>query len=120
MGVRIREVTFGLYADEEGLAWVRGLVAHAVGSRRARVVGETVAHTLPGSELSMADAYDYLARQWALEHPAEDSGARQLVELHLRLACSLRTWRAVRKALIAGLCPEGSGPHTCRVPWSAS
>ncbi|WP_405788669.1 hypothetical protein OG753_14390 [Streptomyces sp. NBC_00029] len=129
--MRTRDLKFGLYADEQGLYWVRGLVEDAVGSggsqgsrgsrgvRRARVVGESVVRTLPGSELSIADAYDFLAEQWAVEHPGESSGTRQPLELHVRLACSLRTWRAIRKTVIRTLCPEGTGPHTCRVPWSA-
>ncbi|MEJ8640989.1 hypothetical protein WKI68_05005 [Streptomyces sp. MS1.HAVA.3] len=118
--MRTRDLTFGLYADEQGLAWVKKLVEDAVGSRSARIVGETVAHTFPGSELSTADMYDLLAEQWAVENPARSSGARQLVELRVRLVCSLRTWRAIRKATIRTLCPEGTAPHTCRVPWMAA
>ncbi|GGU64118.1 hypothetical protein GCM10010211_31560 [Streptomyces albospinus] len=118
--MRTRSLRFGLYADEQGLAWVRELVVEAAGSRSARVVGETVADTLPGSELSTADVYDILAEQWAWEHPGQSSGAREAVELRVHLACSLRTWRAIRKALIKALCPEGMAPHACRVPWIAA
>ncbi|MET9828840.1 hypothetical protein ABZ078_05940 [Streptomyces sp. NPDC006385] len=45
--MRTRTLRFGLYADEQGLAWVRGLVDEAVGAREARIVGETVAHDYP-------------------------------------------------------------------------
>ncbi|WP_030715945.1 hypothetical protein [Streptomyces sp. NRRL F-2580] len=109
--MRTRKLTFGLYADEQGLAWVRTLVEAAAGSRNARIVSETV---------TTADGYDYLAQQWAVEHPAQSSGARQVFELRVRLTCSLRSWRATRKTLIETLCPEGTAPHTCRVPWSAA
>jgi hypothetical protein len=109
---------FGLYADEQGLAWVGELVEEAVGSRRARIVDETVARTVPGSGLSTAYLYDHLTEQWAVEHPDRSSGAREPVELRVRLLCSLRTWRAIRKTLIRSLCPEGTAPHTCRVPWT--
>lgn len=118
--MRTRHLKFGLYADEQGLAWVGKLVEDAVGSRSARIIGETVAHTFPGSELSTADMYDFLAEQWAVEHPAQNSGARQLIELRVQLRCSLRTWRAIRKTVIRTLCPEGTAPHTCRVPWMAA
>ncbi|MFJ7590633.1 hypothetical protein ACIQZO_25265 [Streptomyces sp. NPDC097617] len=113
-------MTFGLYADEQGLAWVESLVEDAVPSRNVRIVGATVAHTFPGSGLTTADAYDYLARQWAVEHPGRGSGERRPVELRVRLVCSLRTRRAMHKAVIKALCPEGERPHACRVPWSAA
>ncbi|MEU8773520.1 hypothetical protein [Streptomyces sp. NPDC048606] len=118
--MRTRELRFGLYADEQGLAWVRRLVEDAAGPRSARIIGETVARTHPGGGPSTADVYDFLAEQWAVEHPDQSSGARQPVELRVRLACSLRTWRAVRKTVIRTLCPEGTAPHACRVPWMAS
>ncbi|MHB9859477.1 hypothetical protein [Streptomyces sp. YIM S03343] len=118
--MRTRTLRFGLYADEEGLAWIGGLVEEAVGSRSARIVTETVAHTAFGGELTTADMYDYLSEQWRLEHPGQSSGTRELVELCVRLKCSLKTWRAVRKSVISGMCPEGLAPHTCRVPWSAA
>ncbi|MFF7370641.1 hypothetical protein ACIP3A_24665 [Streptomyces tricolor] len=114
-----RDLTFGLYADEAGLAWVEGLVRGAVGARRARILGWTVADSCAGGELSTADAYDHLAQQWAYENPGRNSGRRAAVELRVRLACSLRTWRAIRKAVIRTLCPEGMAPHACRVPWCA-
>ncbi|MFD9477002.1 hypothetical protein [Streptomyces nojiriensis] len=117
--MRTRELRFGLYADEQGLAWVGRLVEDAVGPRSARIIGETVMDTFPGSGLSTADMYDFLAEQWDLEHPGRSSGARRAVELRVRLACSLRTWRAVRRTVIETLCPEGSAPHSCRVPWMA-
>lgn len=118
--MRTRCLTFGLYADEQGLAWVGRLVEDAVDSRSARIIGEGVAHAFPASELSTAEVYGFLAEQWAVEHPAQGSGARQPVELRVRLACSLRTWRAIRKTVIKALCPEGTAPHTCRVPWMAA
>lgn len=118
--MRTRVLKFGLYADEQGLAWARKLVEDAAGSRSARIISETVAHTFPGSELSTADVYDFLAEQWAAEHPAQSSGARHLTELRVHLVCSLRTWRAIRKTVIKTLCPEGTAPHACRVPWMAA
>jgi hypothetical protein len=118
--MRTRTVRFGLYADEQGLAWVKGLVAEAVGARSARIVRATVAHTFPGSGSTTADVYDHLAEQWEWEHPGESSGAREAVELRVHLACSLRTWRAIRKTVISRLCPEGTAPHVCRVPWAAA
>ncbi|MFE6697871.1 hypothetical protein [Streptomyces sp. NPDC057718] len=118
--MRTRALNFGLYADEQGLAWARGLVEEAVRSRSARVVRETVAHTVFGSELTTADAYEFLAEQWACEHPGQSSGAREPVELCVYLACSLSTWRAIRKAVIKALCPQGAEPHACRVPWIAA
>jgi hypothetical protein len=66
--MRTRTVRFGLYADEQGLAWVKGLVAEAVGARSARIVRATVAHTFPGSGSTTADVYDHLAEQWEWEH----------------------------------------------------
>lgn len=118
--MRTRTLRFGLYADEQGLAWVRGLVAEAVGAREARIVDLTVAHTFPASGMTTADAYDHLAEQWGWENPGQSHGAREAVELRVRLACSLRTWRAIRKTVIRELCPEGTAPHVCRVPWAAS
>ncbi|MER6319401.1 hypothetical protein ABT237_37470 [Streptomyces sp. NPDC001581] len=109
--MRTRKLTLGLFADEQGLAWVRALVEDAAGARSARIVSQTV---------TIADGYDYLAQQWAVEHPAQGGGARQLIELRVHLACSLRSWRATRKTVIETLCPEGTAPHTCRVPWSAA
>ncbi|GHD74726.1 MULTISPECIES: hypothetical protein [Streptomyces] len=110
--MRRRKLTFGLYADAEGLARVRSLVEDAVASRGARIT------TM--SERPAADAYDFLAAQWAVEHPGQSSGARQPIELRVRLLCSLRTRRSLRKAVIEALCPEGTAPHTCHVPWSAA
>ncbi|WP_328618830.1 hypothetical protein [Streptomyces sp. NBC_00354] len=109
--MRTRDLTFGLYADTEGLAWVKTLVEDAVGSRGARIVGV--------SATSSADAYDFLAQQWAVEHAARSSGARQPIELRVRLVCSLRRRRTIRNAVIAALCPEGTASHRCRVPWMA-
>ncbi|MFE2477067.1 hypothetical protein [Streptomyces sp. NPDC059389] len=111
--MRTRDLTFGLYADDEGLAWVGVLVEDVVGPRSARIVGTTTTTT------PVVDADDFLARQWAVEHPGRTSGSRRSVTLRLRVVCSLRTRRALRKALIAALCPEGAAPHACRVPWSA-
>ncbi|MBI0293836.1 hypothetical protein JBE04_04845 [Streptomyces sp. PRKS01-29] len=115
-----RTLRLGLYADEQGLAWVGELVHAAVGARSARIVRETVVRTFPGSELSTADVYDLLAEQWAVEHPGRSSGAREPVELRVHVVCSLRTWRTIRKAVIRALCPEGTAPHACRVPWMAA
>ncbi|MEU1122258.1 hypothetical protein ABZ371_01405 [Streptomyces sp. NPDC005899] len=115
----VRTLDFGLYADDQGLAWARGLVHRAVASRSARIVGETVSHTLDGDGSTTADVYDFLAEQWAWEHPGEGAGEREAVKVRVRLVCSLRTWRAVREAVIRALCPEGAAPHACRVPWIA-
>lgn len=120
--MRTRKLTFGLYADEQGLAWVEGLARDAVRSRNARntrITGVSVAHSLPGSEGSTADAYDFLAHQWAVEHPGQRSGERQAVELSVRLVCSRRAHRVIRRTVINALCPEGTDPHACRVPWTA-
>ncbi|MFJ3505336.1 hypothetical protein [Streptomyces sp. NPDC090135] len=89
--MRTRVLKFGLYADEQGLAQVGRLVGEAVGSRSARIVGETIVRTFPGSGLSTADVYDQLTQQWAVEHPAQSSGAREPVELRVHVLCSLRT-----------------------------
>ncbi|BDM74159.1 hypothetical protein HEK616_76460 (plasmid) [Streptomyces nigrescens] len=118
--MRTRTLRFGLYADEQGLAWVRGLIDEAVGSRSARILGEAVLHTLPGSGLTTAETYDLLADQWAWEHPGQNSGTREAVELRVQVACSLRTWRAIRKTVLTTMCPEGTEPHACRVPWFAA
>ncbi|MGN9759742.1 hypothetical protein [Streptomyces sp. SD31] len=118
--MRTRTLRFGLYADEQRLAWVRGLVAEAVGARNARIVSETVAHDFPASGATTAEVYDHLAEQWGWENPGQSHGAREAVELRVQLACSLRTWRAIRKTVIRALCPEGTAPHTCRVPWAAA
>ncbi|MFE7046586.1 hypothetical protein P6B95_37435 [Streptomyces atratus] len=118
--MRTRTLSFGLYADERGLAWARNLVREAVASRSARLVEDNVAHTVFGSELTTADVYGFLAEQWVAEHPGESSGERVPVELSVRVVCSLRTWRAIRKAVIRALCPEGPKPHACRVPWIAA
>ncbi|WP_240803152.1 hypothetical protein [Streptomyces sp. A1499] len=120
MRMRTRVLKFGLYADEQELAWVSELVREAAGCRSARIVDEAIVGTLSGSELSAADVYDHLAEQWAVEHPAQNSGAREAVELRVHLRCSLRTWRTIRKTVIRTLCPEGMAPHICRVPWAAA
>ncbi|MFE3648371.1 hypothetical protein ACFXO2_11110 [Streptomyces sp. NPDC059152] len=117
--MRTRILRFGLYADEQGLAWVRELVDRTVGSRSARIVKADVARTYPDSDLTTAEMYDFLAEQWVFEHPGQNSGEREAVELRVHLACSLRTWREIRKAVIKTLCPERMAPHTCRVPWCA-
>ncbi|ONK14401.1 hypothetical protein [Streptomyces sp. MP131-18] len=111
--MRTRTLRFGLYADEQGLAWVRGLVDEAVAARSARVVART-------AEPAATDLFGGLAEQWAWEHPGRSSGARRPVELRVRVVCSLRTWRALRKTVIRTLCPEGAAPHACRVPWFAA
>ncbi|MCX5163575.1 MULTISPECIES: hypothetical protein [unclassified Streptomyces] len=117
--MRTRILRFGLYADEQGLAWVRELVDQTVGSRSARIVKVDIARTYPDSDLTTAEMYDFLTEQWAIEHPGQNSGEREAVELRVHLACSLRTWRAIRKVVIRTLCPAGMAPHTCRVPWCA-
>ncbi|MEV8455015.1 hypothetical protein AB0467_07670 [Streptomyces sp. NPDC052095] len=117
--MRTRVMRFDLYADEQGLAWVRGLVDEAMASRAVRVHGIAVLRTLPGSGLTTAEAYDLLAEQWTWENPYLDSGAREPVELRVRMACSLRSWRAVRKAVIRALCPADT-THVCRVPWAVA
>ncbi|MFD7785811.1 hypothetical protein ACFV4Q_22365 [Streptomyces nojiriensis] len=120
--MRTRKLTLGLYADEQGLAWVESLVEDAVRSRNARntrIVGATVADSLPGDAGSTADAYDFLAQQWAVEHPGRSSGERRPVELRVRLVCSRRAHRVIRRTVISTLCPEDTAPHACRVPWSA-
>ncbi|GAA2259599.1 hypothetical protein GCM10010415_21980 [Streptomyces atrovirens] len=118
--MRTRLLRFGLYADEEGLAWAGSVVDRAIALRNARTVGRAVVRTLPGSGMTTADLYDHLAEQWGLEHPGRSSGAREPVELRVRLVCSLRTWRAIRKEVLRGLCPQGASPHVCRVPWCAA
>ncbi|POX42654.1 hypothetical protein C3486_03515 [Streptomyces sp. Ru73] len=118
--MKTRTLNFGLYADDEGLAWAGRLVDEAVASRGARLVGKSVVRTVGDGGLPTAELYDFLAEQWAWEHPGQDSGAREPVHLKVRLVCSLRTWRAIRKAVLRSLCPEGSAPHACRVPWFAA
>ncbi|MDA5280220.1 hypothetical protein [Streptomyces sp. Isolate_45] len=115
MGTRV--LRFGLYADTEGLAGVAEVVDREVACRAARVTDWTVVRA--ADDPSLAQGYDFLAEQWAIEHPGGDGGGWEAAELHVRLVCSLRTYRALRKAVIRGLCPEGAAPHTCRVPWSA-
>lgn len=78
--MRTRALAFGLYADEEGLAWVRALVEDVVGSHSARIIDMTTA--------PVAGTDDFLARQWAAEHPGRASGARQPVTLRLHVMCS--------------------------------
>ncbi|MET9609724.1 hypothetical protein ABZZ17_32460 [Streptomyces sp. NPDC006512] len=114
-----RTLRFDLYADTDGLAWVGELVDREAASRRARVTARTVVRARPDGGPA-DDGHDgLLAEQWAVENPGLSSGGRESVGLRVRLDCSLRTYRAVRKAVIRGLCPEGTAPHTCRVPWSA-
>ncbi|MFD0267575.1 hypothetical protein ACFVGY_13395 [Streptomyces sp. NPDC127106] len=117
--MKTRTLRFGLYADEQGLARVRELVDQTVGRRIARIVQADVARTCAHSSLTTTEAYELLVEQWAFEHPGQNSGEREAVELRVHLVCSLRTWRAIRKSVIKGLCPEGTEPHTCRVPWCA-
>ncbi|CAM5495535.1 hypothetical protein SXANM310S_03509 [Streptomyces xanthochromogenes] len=121
--MRTRKLRIGLYADEAGLVWVRGLVDQAVRTRRlhrsrsARTLEVDIARFLQGGRLATAEMYDLLAEQWAIEHEGGDSGAREPVELRVSLVCSLRTWRVIRKEILRTLCPEGMEPHLCRVPW---
>ncbi|WP_078959597.1 hypothetical protein [Streptomyces erythrochromogenes] len=69
--MRARRLRLGLYADEQGLAWVRSLVEDAIGSRHARIIGGTLAHTVD-------DELDFLVEQWTVEHPGQtaDHGNR--------------------------------------------
>ncbi|GAA4960285.1 hypothetical protein GCM10023238_29180 [Streptomyces heliomycini] len=115
--MRTRLLRFGLYADEEGLTWVGALADGAVAAHGARPVGRDRAARPAGSGMTTADLYDDLAEQWARENPGRSAGAREPVELRVRLVCSLRTWRAVRKTVLRDLCPQGAAPHACRVPW---
>ncbi|MEU8465925.1 hypothetical protein [Streptomyces sp. NPDC029003] len=108
--MRTRGLAFALYMDAEGLERVQGLIADAVEASSARVVGMSA---VP------ADGYGFLAQQWDVEHPGRSRGARRPVELRVRLACSLRTRRELRKALIATLCPAGQAEHVCPAPWMA-
>ncbi|MEU9032944.1 hypothetical protein AB0D46_36670 [Streptomyces sp. NPDC048383] len=114
-----RMMRFSLYADAEGLARVGEIIDREVAFRAARVADRTVVRETSDGDPPMAEANAFLVDQWAIEHPGADAGERQAVDLHVRLDCSLRTYRAVRKAVIRGLCPEGAAPHTCLVPWSA-
>jgi hypothetical protein len=63
--MRTRNLRFGLYADEQGLAWVRDIVDRTAGSRSAQIVKLDVARTYPDSDLTTAEMYDLLAEQWA-------------------------------------------------------
>ncbi|AOT61884.1 MULTISPECIES: hypothetical protein [Streptomyces] len=117
--MRTRTLAFGLYADERDAARVAGLVEAQARARGARVVAVTVSDVLPSGEMTAGEAYDFLAEQWADEHPGQDPGARRAVDLRVAVVCSLRTWRAIRKAALRALCPEGNAPHVCRVPWFA-
>ncbi|MET9469664.1 hypothetical protein ABZY44_33720 [Streptomyces sp. NPDC006544] len=122
--MRTRTLRFDVYADEAGVAWVTGIVQEAVVARRAHLVRLSVVKRGAGSGQPTADEDggggegDILAEQWAHEHPGQDSGTRTSVELCVRVRCSLRTRRALRKAVLDALCPAGPAPHICRVPWS--
>lgn len=117
--MRTRTLAFGLYGDERDVAWVRALVEGEARARGARVLAATVSDMLPSGEMTADEAYDFLGEQWAAEHPEHDPGDRRAVDLRVRVVCSLRTWRAIRKATLKALCPEGNAPHVCRVPWFA-
>lgn len=116
--MRTRKLVLDLYADDEGTAWVRGLVGGVVRARGGRVVRwEEQPVPLPGG---VADEVDgMLAEQWAWEHPGQDPGGRRTVRLRVGFRSSLRVGRAVRGTVLRLLCPEGDEPHVCRVPWSA-
>ncbi|GAA3116799.1 hypothetical protein GCM10017687_33020 [Streptomyces echinatus] len=79
-----RDLRFGLYADEEGLALVEGIVRRAVEPRSARILRWSVARTVVDGGLTTAYLYDHLAEQWAVENPGRAGGARRPVELHVR------------------------------------
>ncbi|MER0242075.1 hypothetical protein AAHZ94_08555 [Streptomyces sp. HSW2009] len=117
--MRTRILLLGLYADGPGLDWVREVVEGVVAAHSARIVAVNVRRTGPDPESTPAELYDHLADQWAIEHPGQHGGARELVELQVRLRCSLRTWHRLRAAVLLGLCPPDPEPHVCRVPWSA-
>lgn len=116
--MRARKLIFELYADQRGLEWVTGLVDDAARARGARVVARAV-REFPADGGPGDDADGLLAEQWAYEHPGQDPAGRRQLELCVRVVCSLRVWRALRRAVIRGLCPESDAPHACRVPWAA-
>ncbi|GGT07386.1 hypothetical protein GCM10010240_46000 [Streptomyces griseoviridis] len=68
----------------------------------------------PDSGPAATGEYDHLAEQWAREHPGEDPGARDAVELRLRPRCSPRVWRAGPRAGARGTPPGGR--RAARVP----
>ncbi|MFI9307436.1 hypothetical protein [Streptomyces triculaminicus] len=115
--MRTRHLVLGLYADEAALEWARSVIRSAAASHRARVV-RWEERGFPERDASVEDLYDHLAEQWSYEHPGQEPTGHRPVELRLGLTCSLRQWRSLRKTVPRELCPEGSGPHICRVPWS--
>ncbi|NSC22970.1 hypothetical protein FM076_18100 [Streptomyces albus subsp. chlorinus] len=114
----MRWLRFGLYADEDGVELVKDLVRREARGRAVRLVEWREEREVLGG-VPVAELYEELGRQWAYEHPGEDPGARQPVELAVGVRCSLKVWRALRKAVLGALCPEGDAPHVCRVPWAA-
>ncbi|MDH2392695.1 hypothetical protein QCN29_28735 [Streptomyces sp. HNM0663] len=112
--MRKRKLLLELYADEDGMAWVRESVKSVARARHARVIRWSETPVPPDD-----DSCDYLAEQWAYEQPGQDPGARRPVELRLSFTCSLRVWRSLRKGVLLALCPEGDACRACRVPWAA-
>ncbi|ARF57937.1 hypothetical protein [Streptomyces gilvosporeus] len=117
--MRTRRLVFGLYADEAGLAWVKGIVAAAAQARGARVVAWAEEREILAGGVPVAEMYDLLVDQWGHENPGQDPGERSPVELRAGVVCSLRVWRDVRRTVLRRMCPEGRAPHACRVPWMA-
>ncbi|MBO8195541.1 hypothetical protein ITI46_28405 [Streptomyces oryzae] len=115
----MRWLRFGVYADDEGLEFVQDVIRRELAGRCAAPAGLWVRTGELGGGVTAEEMYGDLREQWAVEHPGEDPGARRPAEVAVRVKCSLRVWRALRKGILRGLCPEGSGPHVCRVPWAA-
>ncbi|MEU2719722.1 hypothetical protein ACFW4X_11000 [Streptomyces smyrnaeus] len=115
----MRWLRFGVFADEEGLEFVRDVIRRELAARRVTVVGPLQERDRLDDGCTAEYLYGDLREQWEIEHPGQDAGRRRPLEVAVRVRCSLRVWRAVRKGIIRGLCPEGNGPHVCRVPWTA-
>ncbi|MGI5349806.1 hypothetical protein ACQEU8_16675 [Streptomyces sp. CA-250714] len=115
----MRWLRCGVFADDEGLEFVRDVIRREVAARSATLVGPLEVRGELGGGVSAEEMYGDLREQWEIEHPGQDPGARRPVEVAVRVRCSLRVWRALRKGVLRGLCPEGDAPHVCRVPWAA-
>ncbi|MGP3989098.1 hypothetical protein [Streptomyces sp. 3N207] len=115
----MRWLRFGVFADDAGVEFVEDVIRREAAARRATVVDLRALSGDLGGGVSAEELYGDLREQWAIEHPGQDAGARRPMEVAVRVKCSLRVWRALRKAVIRGLCPEGDAPHVCRVPWMA-
>ncbi|MEV4870756.1 hypothetical protein [Streptomyces syringium] len=117
--MKARALNFVLYADERGMEWVKQITKSAARERGTRVVTWQQAWTSDAGSEPPDDAFDFLAQQWAYEHPGEAPDGRRLVELRVGVVCSLRVWRALRKTVLRKMCPEEDAPHACQVPWIA-